>query len=822
MIKQTTINMGTKFRDKNKEKKRVKTYTMTTASTSNISITKRDGRKEPLDVNKIHFVVEEACENLPGVSASQIEMNANIQFYDGMTTKDIQNVLVRSANDLISLETPNYQFAAARLLLYDVRKEAHGQYEHIPLLKLIIRNVKLGVYDKAIVDKYNKTEIKKLNTWIRRERDLKFTYAGLRQVCDKYLVQDRSSGQLYETPQDMYMMIAATLFADYPVKTRLSYVKKYYDAISLHKINIPTPVMAGVRTPVRQFASCVLVDIDDTLPSIFSSDMAIGLYVARRAGIGINAGRIRGINSKIRGGEVQHTGVIPFLKKFESTVRCCTQNGVRGGNATVHFPIWHPEIEDILVLKNNKGTEDNRVRRMDYSIQISKLFYERFIKDEEITLMSPHNAPGLYEAYGTDEFDDLYEKYEEDKTIPKKAIKAQDLFFDLLKERAETGRIYIMNIDHCNTHSSFKDKVSMSNLCQEITLPTTPIQHIDDDKGEIALCILSAINVGTLNDVSELQNLCDISVRALDEIIDYQRYPVKAAEVSTKARRSLGIGYIGLAHYLAKQGVKYNDPKAWEIVDRLSEAFQYYLLRASCNIAKEKGKCEGFDKTKYADGLLPIDHYKKTVDKIIPHKQRMAWESLRKDIAKHGLRHSTLSSQMPSESSSVVSNETNGIEPPRALLSIKKSKKGPLKQIVPGYPKLKNDYTLLWDMTSNEGYINVVAVMQKYFDQAISGNWSYNPTQYENNEVPLSIMAQDMLNAYKYGWKTSYYQNTYDFKGEEEDVQPAGYKDTVETDDGEDVELELSDKPIVNGHAKVSVEATVTADKDDDCDACTI
>ena len=470
-------------------------------------------------------------------------------------------------------------------------------------------------------------------------------------------MQDRSTGQLYETPQDMYMMIAATLFANYAEKTRLSYVKKYYDAISLHKINIPTPVMAGVRTPVRQFASCVLVDIDDTLPSIFSGDMAIGLYVARRAGIGINAGRIRGINSKIRGGEVQHTGVIPFLKKFESTVRCCTQNGVRGGNATVHFPIWHPEIEDIIVLKNNKGTEDNRVRRMDYSIQISKLFYERFIHEEEISLISPQNAPGLYEAFGTEEFDDLYEKYEEDKTVPKKKIKAQDLFFDLLKERAETGRIYIMNIDHCNTHSSFKDKVSMSNLCQEITLPTTPIQHIDDDKGEIALCILSAINVGSLNDLNELENLCDISVRALDQIIDYQRYPVKAAEVSTKARRSLGIGFIGLAHYLAKNNVMYSDEKAWEIVDRLSEAFQYYLLRASCDIAEEKGKCTAFDKTKYADGLLPIDHYKKEIDKVIPHKQRMAWESLRKDITKNGLRHSTLSAQMPTQSSLVTDGQ---------------------------------------------------------------------------------------------------------------------------------------------------------------------
>jgi len=782
---------------------------MPNTNSSTIKVQKRDGKLEILDINKIHFVVEEACEGLAGVSSSQIEMNANIQFYDGMTTKDIQNVLVRSANDLISLEAPNYQYAAARLLSYDVRKEAHGQYEYIPLLKLIVRNIRLGVYDKGILDKYTKTEIKKFNTWIKRDRDLKFTYAGLRQICDKYLVQDRSTGQLYETPQDMYMMIAATLFAEYPTKTRLSYVKKYYDAISTFKINIPTPVMAGVRTPIRQFASCVLIDSDDTLPSIFSSDMAIGLYVARRAGIGINAGRIRGINSRIRGGEVQHTGVVPFLKKFEATVRCCTQNGVRGGSATVHFPIWHPEIEDVLVLKNNKGTEDNRVRKLDYSIQISKLFYERFMNEEDITLISPHQAPGLYEAYGTEDFDDLYLKYEADKTIPKKTVAAQDLFGDLLKERAETGRIYIMNLDHCNSHSSFKDKVSMSNLCQEITLPTTPIQDIHDDQGEIALCILSAVNVGGLNDLSELENICDLAVRALEQIIDYQDYPVKAAEVSTKRRRSLGIGYIGLAHYLAKHGAKYSDPKAWDLVDRLSEAFQYHLLRASCNIAMEKGKCEGFDRTKYADGLLPIDHYKKDVDKIVPHKQRMAWESLRKDIAKYGLRHSTLSAQMPSESSSVVSNETNGIEPPRALLSIKKSKKGPLKQIAPGFPKLKNDYTLLWDMPSNEGYINVVAMMQKYFDQAISGNWSYNPTHFDNNEVPLSVMANDMLTAYKLGWKTSYYQNTYDFKGDDEDVQPAGLSATIDTDDGEDVELpqDLVNTDIVEG---------------DDCDACTI
>jgi len=530
--------------------------------------------------------------------------------------------------------------------------------------------------------------------------------------------------------------------------------------------------MAGVRTPLRQFASCVLVDVDDTLDSIFSSDMAIGRYVAQRAGIGINAGRIRGINSKIRGGEVQHTGIVPFLKKFEATVRCCTQNGIRGGSATVHFPIWHQEIEDILVLKNNKGTEDNRVRKLDYSIQISKLFYERFIQDGEITLFSPHDVPGLYDFFGTDRFDNLYVQYEQDPTIPKKTLKAQDLVLNLLKERAETGRIYIMNIDHCNSHSSFKDKVEMSNLCQEITLPTYPIQHIDDEHGEIALCILSAINVGKVKSDEELEELCDLSVRGLEELIDYQKYPVKAAEIATKARRSLGIGFIGLAHYLAKLGFKYDSQEAWDAVHGLSESFQYYLIKASNQLAKEKGWCENFGRTKYADGILPIDTYKKDVDEISSIKLHHDWESLRSSVLQYGLRHSTLSAQMPSESSSVVSNATNGIEPPRGYLSIKKSKKGPLKQIVPQYQTLKNNYTLLWDMPSNRGYINIVAVMQKFFDQAISGNWSYNPENYPDNEVPVSIMAQDFLTTYKYGWKTSYYQNTYDIKTDEVVEEP--------------------------------------------------
>jgi len=759
-----------------------------------INVIKSDGTKSIIDLDKIHVMVEKSCRGINGVSESSVEMNSGLQFFDGITTKEIQKILVKSASDLISLENPNYQFVAARLLLFGIQKQVFNtkwkdSEIYPPLQDLIERNIDKGLYTKDLVAKYSDKELKKLNSYLRHSRDFDFTYAGLQQVVDKYLVQDRSTGTLFETPQFMYMLIAMTLFQDYESDDRLLYVRRYYDAVSMFKINIPTPVMAGVRTPLKQFASCVLVDTDDSLDSLFASDMAIGRYVAQRAGIGINAGRIRGLGAKIRGGEVQHTGVIPFLKKFESTVRCCTQNGVRGGSATVHFPIWHQEIEDIIVLKNNKGTEDNRVRKLDYSIQLSEIFYKRFLANEDITLFSPHDVPGLYEAFGTPEFDELYEKYERATSVPKRKVGARELITDLLKERAETGRIYIMNIDHCNTHSSFTDKINMSNLCQEITLPTDPIDHIDDHGGEIALCILSAVNVGVVKD-DELQDICELAVRGLEELIDYQEYPVKAAEMSTLARRSLGIGYIGLAHYLAKHRVKYSDPEAWQLVHDLTERFQYYLLRASNQLAKEKGKCDYFDRTKYAQGLLPIDTYKKDVDSIVKPVYTRDWEYLRAEILTHGLRHSTLTAQMPSESSSVVCNATNGIEPPRDHLSVKKSKKGTLKQIVPQYSTLKSAYTLLWDMPDNTGYINVVAVMQKFFDQGISGNWSYNPEQYPNNEVPVSVMAKDLLNTYKYGWKTSYYQNTMD--GKVEDV----------------VQDELAPSQIEEG--------------DDACDACAI
>ena len=740
---------------------------------TDINVKKRNGRRtEPLDLNKIHAMVHEACVGLSGVSESEVEIQSQLSLYDGITTADIQETLIRSASDLISLDNPNYQFVAARLLLFSLRKSIfHKMYDCWSLAEQIERGIKLGVYDPAITSYYTAEEVEDFGNYLDHSRDMKFTYAGLRQVYDKYLVQDRATGKVFETPQFMYMLIAMTIFHGYENKERTKMVKAYYDAISRHLINIPTPIMAGVRTRIRQYASCVLVESDDSLDSIFASDMAIGYYTSQRAGIGINAGRIRALGSRIRDGEVQHTGVIPFLKKFEATVRCCTQNGVRGGSATVHFPIWHSEIEDILVLKNNKGTEDNRVRKLDYSIQISKLFYERFISGQDITLFSPHDVPGLYDAFGTESFDDLYCRYEQDETIEKTTISAQELFFQLIKERAETGRIYIMNIDHCNTHSSFNIPIRMSNLCQEITLPTAPIDHIDDEDGEIALCILSAINVGKLRHISDLENLCELSVRSLDALIDYQGYPVPAAERATKARRSLGVGYIGLAHYLAKNGEHYNDPGALKLVHELTEAFQYYLIKASAKLAQELGPCDDYVETKYYQGLMPIDHYKEDVDEIIPPEYKLDWDELRGMVKEYGLRNSTLSAQMPSESSSVVCNATNGIEPPRDYLSVKKSKKGTLKQIVPSFTTLKNNYTLLWDMEDMDGYLNVMAIIQKFFDQSISTNTSYNPQHYPDNEVPATVIISDILRCYQLGIKTLYYQNTYDGKGDEEIVE---------------------------------------------------
>lgn len=741
-----------------------------------MKVKKRDGRSEDFNIEKIHDVLFWATKDIKGVNVSDIEINTSLQIFDDIETTKIHEVLIYSAADLISESTPNYQIVAANLLNYYLRKQVFGVSDNMPsLLNVIKKNIEYGVYDKEILSLYTEEEIEQLDKFIRHNRDYLFVYAGLQQLVDKYLLKDRSTSKIYETPQYMYMLIAMILNSN-EGDNKLKAVKSFYNDISTFEISLPTPIMCGVRTPSRQYSSCTLIDVGDSLPSIFHSNTAVGYYTANRAGIGLNFGRIRGVGSRIRNGEVVHTGVIPFLKMFESTTKCCTQNGVRGGSSTTHFPFWHKEIEDILVLKNNRGTDDNRVRKMDYSIQFNRLFYKRFVEDGKITLFTPHEVPDLYEAFfrDTEEFVRLYEKYERSRSIFKREVPARKLFMHFCQERIETGRMYVMNVDNTNEHSSFLDTVYMSNLCQEITLPTTPITHIDSEEdGEIALCILSAINVGALRKLEDLESISYNIVRSLDYIIDNQLYPVDASK-KMKKRRSIGVGVTNLAYYLAKNSCSYEDKEAITLVDELAESIQYYLLKASVRLAKERGKCEWFDRTKYSQGILPIDTYSKEVDKICKRKLTHDWEKLRKEIKEHGLRNSTLTALMPCESSSLVTNSTNGIEPPRSLVTIKKSKQGLIPQVVPEIAKLKNKYTLAYDMKDNNGYINICAVLQKYFDQAISANHYYNFAKYEEGNLPMSVVAKDVLYSYKMGLKTLYYANTDD-----------GKTDTVGEDDSD-------------------------------------
>lgn len=910
-----------------------------------IKVQKRNGSIEPLMLDKLHLMVEEACKGLSGVSASQVEMNSGIQFYDGISTEDIQKVLIKSASDLISLEAPNYQYVAARLLLFSIRKQIYGGRIDLPHLSEHIRNcVNLGVYDSQVYDNYTEEELDKVNSFIEHDRDFLLTYPAIREAVDKYLAQDRTTGTLYETPQFMYIMVALTAFAEYPKQIRLTLVKKFYDISSRHKINIPTPVLAALRTRERQYSSCTLLDCGDSLESIIATKSALLRYVANKAGIGLNVGRIRGLGKKIRNGRAKHTGLVPFIKSFEADLNSCSQGGIRKGSATLFFPIWHQEIRELVVLKNEKGNDENRARSLDYAVSTSRIFYERFIKNEDITLFSPYDVPGLYDVFGTPEFDNLYVKYEQDESIPKTKVNAQELTLSILEERSDTGRIYLFNIDHANTHSPYKKTVKMSNLCVsgdtkikvkypqsvgdeygvsywnvyekeikiedledyiimrecqmshdkisdddpcedvprievlsydfitnkkkwssvtafaetsskakvmkitdeesnfsvivtpdhkiytlnrgyvmakelnvydqlliennnqpkssrlkieylenqipvyditvegtnnffadgilihnclEIALLTEPLEHVDDLQGAIALCILSAVNVGTLKNLEELEEYCELIVRFLDELIDIQSYPVKAAELATRKNRPLGVGITGLAHYLARLGLNYEDPNAVNAVHKLSEYLQYYLLKASNQLAKEKGACEGFSETKYADGILPIDTYKKEFDEVCSEPLHLDWESLRQDIITYGLRNTTVTAQMPCESSSKILNTTNGIEPPRGHLVTKRR----LRMIVPQYQKLKNNYTLLWEMKSNEGYFKIVAAMQKFFDQAISTNWSYNPEHYPDKKVPMSVVVNDFLTAYRLGHKTAYYMNTYDGKKDDMNVE---------------------------------------------------
>ena len=735
-----------------------------------MKVTKRNGHKEDLNIDKLHKVVMYAVDGLTGVSASQVEINSQIQFYDGIPSVEIQETIIKSTADLISEETPNYQYVAGRLINYHLRKMVYDSFTPPCLCDIIDENIKAGFYDSEFTKLYTKDEINQLQTFINHDRDEDLTYAAMEQFRGKYLVQNRATGKIYETPQVSYMMIAATLFSKYPAKKRMAYVKAYYDAISTFKISLPTPVMAGVRTPQRQFSSCVLIETDDSLDSINATSSAVVKYVSQKAGIGIGAGNIRAIGSPIRSGDATHTGVIPFYKLFQSAVKSCSQGGVRGGAATLYYPLWHLEVEDLLVLKNNKGTEDNRVRHMDYGVQFNKLMYERLISGGNITLFSPKDVPGLYDAFFTDQdkFKELYEAAERKTSIRKKTIKAIDLFSAYVTERKDTGRIYLMNVDHANTHGSFIEDVApirQSNLCCEINLPTKPLTHINDPEGEISLCTLSAVNWGVIKDFDEMAKVCKLAVRGLDELLDYQEYPVLAAELSTMKRRPLGIGIINFAYWMAKHNMTYQEPNL-ELIDEWAEAWSYSLIKASNKLAMEKGACPGTPETKYGLGITPNQTYKKELDELVKHKERQNWKELRKNLIEHGIRNSTLMALMPAETSAQISNSTNGIEPPRGYVSIKQSKHGILKQVVPGFPYYKNKYDLLWDQKSPQGYLKIMAVLQKYIDQGISVNTSYNPEHYEDEKVPMSVLIQDILMFYKYGGKQLYYNNTYDGQGE--------------------------------------------------------
>ncbi|WP_100641274.1 class 1a ribonucleoside-diphosphate reductase subunit alpha [Alteromonas facilis] len=734
---------------------------------NNLYVTKRNGEKEAIDLDKIHKVITWAAKGLSNVSVSQVEIKAQIQFYEGISTEVIHETLIKSAADLISTDAPDYQYLAARLAIFHLRKKAYGQFEPPKLYDHVKNMVDAGKYDAHILEDYSKEELDDLDAYLDHWRDMNFSYAAVKQLEGKYLVQNRVTGEIYESAQFLYILVAACLFAEYPKETRIDYIKRFYDATSTFKISLPTPIMSGVRTPTRQFSSCVLIETGDSLDSINATASAIVKYVSQRAGIGINAGRIRALGSPIRGGEAFHTGCLPFYKYFQTAVKSCSQGGVRGGAATLFYPLWHLEVESLLVLKNNRGVEENRVRHLDYGVQFNKLMYQRMIKDQDITLFSPSDVPGLYDAFfaDQDEFERLYVQYENDPSIRKKQIKAVELFSLFMQERASTGRIYLQNVDHCNTHSPFNPKlapVRQSNLCLEIALPTKPLQHVNDEEGEIALCTLSAFNLGAIESLDEFDELADLAVRALDCLLDYQDYPVPAARNATEGRRTLGIGVINFAYYLAKNGVKYSDHSANGLVHRTFEAMQYYLLKASNNLAKEKGACPKFNETTYSQGLMPVDTYRKEIDAICNEPLHYDWDALRKDIVEYGLRNSTLSALMPSETSSQISNATNGIEPPRGHISIKSSKDGVLKQVVPEYERLKDQYELLWEIPSNDGYLQLVGIMQKFIDQTISANTNYDPSKYDGGKVPMKLLLKDLLTTYKLGVKTLYYHNTRD------------------------------------------------------------
>jgi len=812
-------------------------------------IIKRNGSKESLNIEKINKVLIWACEDISDVSASEIAMNANLQFYNGITSYDIQQVLISSCVDLISEETPNYDLVAGKLYNMYLRKKVFNTFNYLPTLyDHITKMVDLGWYTKELLDSYTKEEIEEIgNKILNHKKDWEYSYASIRQMADKYLIKNRKSDAIFETPQFMYIAIAMCISADITdKKKRFLDIKSKYSDYSDFSISLSTPVVGGIRTNTTQYSSCTLIECADSIKSINSTSNAIVSYTAKRAGIGMNVGRLRAEGDLIRNGEVIHTGLIPFLKTFESNTKAVHQNGLRGGGGTVHVPIWHKQIKDVIVLKNNKGSDEKRVRKLDYSIQFSKIFWQRFVENDIFALFSPNDVPDLYDNFGLSKFDELYKKYELDSSIPKEFVSARDLIGDIIQERFETGRIYIMNIDNANTHSTFNtelgNRITMSNLCQEINLPTSPLFHEDDGRtvkrwavgsletkerdlkwfanndiyikgqsfgtineeihpctgvmpiielytlpmeakgmycievdvelvygdkpAEIALCTLAAVNLGKVRDYKDLERITRNIVDTLEWVIDKQEYPMFAALKMLK-RRSLGIGVTNFAYWMAKKGFNYEDPAALEEIDRLFEHFTYYSIKASNEVAKEKGPCKWFNKTRFAKGELIIDSYNKNVDKLVKRKLDLDWDQLREDIKKYGMRNSTLHAFMPVESSSVISNSTNGFEPPRTAIQVKTSKAGAIKMVIPGYSRYKNKYTYAFDMSSNEGIINIHSVVQKWTDQAISCNHYYDPKKFPDGRVPMDVVADDLLRFYAYGGKQLYYANTYDNKTED-------------------------------------------------------
>jgi ribonucleoside-diphosphate reductase alpha chain len=749
-------------------------------------VTKRSGQIQELDLNKIHAVLSWACEGknddalnpIKGVSVSQIEMMAQLHFYDKMPTSEIHEILIKAARDLISEDYPNYDQVAARLVWFAVRKEAFNNNLPPHLGKVIQDNVDRSIYSQDILDLYSSQEINELNSFIDHTRDDLFKYAGAEQMRKKYLVQNRKTKKIFESFQFPYIMVAALLFAKYPKNTRMKYVKRYYDLISQHYISLPTPIMAGLRTKVKQFSSCVLVNAGDSLDSIIDTSGVIVKYASRKAGLGVNIGRIRAVDQAVRGGDAVTTGVIPFAKYLNAALKSCSQGAVRGASATFNYPIWHLEFERLIELKNNKGTDETRLRTVDYCIHINELFYKRLVKKGDITFFSPEEVPDLYEAfYSSDpkKFEKLYKQYEKDPNLTKKVLPAMQVFSKIMQERFETGRIYILNADTVNVHGSFYESIEQTNLCTEITLPTTPIQGED---GLVALCTLSAVNWGKLGLIEDhnedgrsnrtdnkLKDICEMAVRALDALLDYQEYPVDQAAKHTKLYRPLGIGIIGFAHWLAKHRLLWGAEDTLAETEKLMERMAYYLTDTSIELAKEYGSCEM--KTKYHDGIFPIDTSK------LACKTIMDWDYLKAKAREFGIRNATLMALMPSETSSQLANETNGIEPPRDIVTIKGSKEGVLPQLVPEYAKLNPYYQTLWEVETRD-YLKTLAVIQKYVDQAISVNTSYDPKKFANGEVSMARLLEDLLYAYRLGHKTLYYSNTRDGSGDGEEAVSLG------------------------------------------------